>query len=251
MRRTRSAILALSLLGVVPDAAWAQVGLPPTDPAVVSATVGVSAEAPAAEVTADMTAAAAGRSSGAASVDAAATVRTADVGASAGARVAADGAGGPEVALAAAVGTETSPHARRPAAEPASDEAPAPPTRANERSSKPDKAKAADARARAERTRAAQQPVTRPVADVVERASLPLEAPVDPAPSAPREAENADSNAGGPSPHEAAPPTGGASAVATLLSLAVLLIPLASWAIEHAAAGSPRRAFLSLLERPG
>ncbi|HEV3407779.1 MAG TPA: hypothetical protein VG079_03730 [Gaiellaceae bacterium] len=60
-----------------------------------------------------------------------------------------------------------------------------------------------------------------------------------------------DSNVGGPSPDEAVPSAAGVSAAATLLSLAILLIPLAGWAIEHAAAGSPRRLFLSLLERPG
>lgn len=249
MRRTRSAILALSLLGVFPHAAWAQVGPAPTDAVAVSATVGVSAEAPAVGVTADVSAAAAGGGSGASSVDAAATVRTSAADASASATVVADRAGGPEAALQAAVGAKTSPEARRLAPEPASDELPAPSTRENGPTAEPRKAKSTDVPPRAERTRKAREPALRAAPDGVERASLSVE--LDPAPSAPRSAQDVDSNAGGPSPDEVAPSAAGVSAAATLLSLAILLIPLASWAIEHASAGSARRLFLSLLERPG
>jgi hypothetical protein len=91
----------------------------------------------------------------------------------------------------------------------------------------------------------------RAIPDGVERASLSLEAPVDSTRTPPRPGEDADLTTGGPSPDEAAPSSGGVSGVATLLSLAVLLIPLATWAIEHAAAGSPRRLLPSFLERPG
>jgi hypothetical protein len=242
MTRTRSAILALSLLGVFPHAAWAQTAPPPTDLATVSATVGV---------TADVGAAAAGGGSHAPSLDAAATVRTANVDASASATVGVGRSGGPRIALDASVHTATSRRASRPAVEPASDEAAAPSTRASGHSPTAGKGNSTDAPARAERTRKAPESVMRSVPDVDERASLSLEAPVDTTRTPPRLADDADLNTGGPSPDEAAPSAGGVSGIATLVSLAVLLIPLATWAIEHAAAGSPRRLLPSFLERPG
>jgi hypothetical protein len=251
MTRTRSAILALSLLGVFPHAAWAQTGPPPTELAAGSATVGVEAEARAVGVTADVGPAAAGGGSHTPSLDAAATVRTADVDASASATAAVGGAGGPKLALDASVPTATSPRASRPAVERMSDEAAAPSTRASGRSSRAGKAKSTDAPARGERTRKARESVIRPVPDGVERASLSLEAPVDTTRTPPRLAQDADLNTGGPSPDEAAPSAAGVSGAATLLALAILLIPLAGWAIDHAAAGSPRRLLASFLERPG
>jgi hypothetical protein len=247
MTRTRSAILALSLLGVFPHAAWAQTGPPPTHLATVSAAVGVEAEPPAVGVTADVGAAAAGGRSHTPSLGAAASVRKADVDASASATVAVDGAGGPKLALDASVQTAPSPRASRPVIEPVSDKASAPSKRASGRSPRAGKEKPTTAPARAERTRKAPESVMRAIPDGVERASLSLEAPVD----STRPGEDADLTTGGPSPDEAAPSSGGVSGVATLLSLAVLLIPLATWAIEHAAAGSPRRLLPSFLERPG
>jgi hypothetical protein len=255
MKRTRSAILALSLLGVFPHAAWAQPGTPPTDVAAVSATVGVEAVTPAVGAKAAAGTAAAGGGSGAPSLDAAATVRTADVDASARTTVGADRSGSPKIALDVSVDTKTSTRASRPTVEHVRDQAAAPSTRANGRSAEPGKAKSkarsTDARARAERSRRAHESVTRAVPDAVERAPLSLEAPVDTTWTPSRPAADANLNTGGPSPDEAAPSAGGVSGVATLLSLAILLIPLASWAIELGAAGSPGRRLISFLERPG
>jgi hypothetical protein len=251
MTRTRSAILALSLLGVFPHAAWAQTGAPSTDLATVSASVGVEAEASAVGVIADVGAAAAGGGSHAPSLDAAATARTADVDASASATVAVDGAGGPKFALDASVHPAMSARASRQAVDPVSDEAAAPSTRASGRSPRAGKGKSTHAPARGERTRKARESVRRAVPDGVERASLLLEAPVDTTRTPPRLAEDADLKTGGPSPDEAAPSAAGVSGAATLFALAILLIPLAGWAIDHAAAGSPRRLLASFLERPG
>jgi hypothetical protein len=110
--------------------------------------------------------------------------------------------------------------------------------------------KPVQASARAPRLNGGTQSIGRPAAGDIPRVSIASRTRV--------EGERHNERSGvdvrnpiGNSPDEAAPPAGGVSSAAVLLSLAVVLIPLVGWVFEHAAAGAPRHFFVSFLERPG
>ena len=249
MRGIRSAILAFCAVAVFADAAAAQdAALPPVNVSAPVVTAAANADAAGVGVRVGATVGTSGDASGSPSVGASANAGAA------GADVAAGAAAAPDptpIGVDVTVSTGTSEPAPpvpssvdRPDAEPSN------------RSKKPS-VRADDATPTSRHaTAAAPRPKpTGPVAlesdDGVVSALASLRTRDADERRALAPAGDADANTDGGSPQQAVSSSGGVSSVATVLSLAVLLIPLVTWAFEQAAAGSPRSFLVSLLERPG
>ena len=258
MRKTRSAIVAFCLVGVFPGAASAQVAdLPPASVPAVAATADVSADAAGVAVRVEASVDTAGGASGSPSVSGTAKTGAAGVDVSAGAGT---GSGGPQAALDVAVSIEETSQAPRTTPSQAPRTAPAPGTReqASGRSEAPSARtrevtapRSKRAAAPAERLDSGNESVARRLRDGSPLVSMSLRTRTENDRRADRSGGDAVPGSGGSSPDEAVPPAGGVSSAAALFSLAAVLIPLVGWAFGHAGAASPRRLFISFLERPG
>jgi hypothetical protein len=243
MRASRSAIVAFCLLTVCPGAAWGQVSVAPSSS---GPTLAASADAANVAVSLEASIDPSGGGSGSAPIGGTATTPTTHVDVAAG--TGAD-SGGARVAVDLTASPQTP-----------SDPPPTTPAGARTPKASHPESSGANARQAAspDRVRATRAPRHDGFAGLAGRPE-PRTAPLAAAPRTDTASERQTGELGGDgrgtpagsTPDAAAPSGGGTGTAVALLSLLVVLIPLASWVLEHAAAGSPRQFFASLLERPG